>query len=68
MKKFLLEESGHQTRRFETLKAVDKAMEERIEYWIGNQIFVKKFNKCRFEGYLDGKDIVISIIEKEVEG
>lgn len=68
MNMFLLEESGHQTRIFETLKAADKAMEERIDYWIGNHIFVKKFSKCRFEGYLDGKDIEISIVEKEVEG
>lgn len=68
MKMYLLEETGRQTRIFETLKVCDKAMEERIDYWIGKHIFVKKFSKCRFEGYLDGKDIEISIVEKEDEG
>lgn len=68
MKMYLLKETGEITRIFWTFKAADAAMEERIDYWIGNHIFVKKFSKCRFEGYLDGKDIEISIVEKEVEG
>lgn len=68
MKMFLLKETGQPIRLFRTFKAADKAMEERVSYWVGCHILVKKISKCKFEGYLNEEDIEISIIEQEVEG
>lgn len=66
-KKFMLRETGRQTRYFETLDAARMAMAERVTYHIGHNTLVKRINENRFEGYLDVK-LFIAIKEYEVEG
>lgn len=67
-KKFMLRETGRSTRYFETLHAADKAMESRIESYLGRHALVTRMEKNRFEFFLDGKNFFISIREYEVEG
>lgn len=67
-KKFMLRETGRSTRVFESFEAADKAMEERVEYYLGRHALITRMEKNRFEFFLDGEKFFISIKEFEVEG
>lgn len=68
MKMYLLEETGEPVRIFWTFEAADKALSERLSYWIGLHALVTDINKVLFTCYLNEEDIEISITEVEVEG
>lgn len=68
MKVYLLQETGEDTRVFVNFKAADKALTERITYFVGLHALVTDIDKLSFTCYLNEDEVKVSIIEKEVEG
>lgn len=68
MKVYLLKETGEVTRVFESFKAADKALTERVTYFVGLHALVTDIDKLTFSCYLNEDEVKVSIKEYEVEG
>lgn len=68
MKVYLLQETGEDTRVFESFKAADKALTERMTYFTSLHALVTDIDRRSFTCYLNEDEVKVSIIEKEVEG